>query len=235
MMIDMHSHVLPTVDDGSKSVEESIALLEMEARQGVTHVVATPHFYARHDQPDRFLARRAEALCRLREAMDAHGDLPELSVGAEVLFFRGISQSDVLDELTIGEGKYILIEMEELPWEKSVYQELEDISRNRGLRPVIAHVERYLPPLQANRHMARLLELPVLIQCNADFFLNRRTRHMAMRMLRRKQIHLLGSDCHSVAHRPPEMGAAAELIRKTLGQGALDDIEANGKMVLNRK
>ena len=52
MVVDIHSHVLPGIDDGSKSLTESVALLKMEEEQGVTHVVATPHFYARYDRPE---------------------------------------------------------------------------------------------------------------------------------------------------------------------------------------
>ena len=66
-IIDFHSHILPGIDDGSRNVEESIALLRKEAEQGITHVIATPHFYPQHDTPERFLKRRNEAETVLRE------------------------------------------------------------------------------------------------------------------------------------------------------------------------
>lgn len=226
MIIDIHSHVLPKMDDGSSSLEESIELLKMEAQQGIDRVAATPHFYARYDRPDTFLARRKEAEMRLREEMQKHDDLPELLIGAEVLFFHGISQSDAISDLTIGANRCILLEMDGVLWNNSVFQELEDICRDRQMTPIIAHVERYISPMRANKHLSRLLELPVLIQCNASFFLDRRTKRMALRMLKNGQVHLLGSDCHSVAHRPPRLGAAVDLIAKELGQDALDPIHA---------
>ena len=68
-IIDFHTHVLPGIDDGSCNVEESIALLRKEAEQGITHVIATPHFYPRYDTPEHFLERRAEAEAILREEM----------------------------------------------------------------------------------------------------------------------------------------------------------------------
>ena len=69
MVIDFHSHVLPGVDDGSASVAESISMLRLEVEQGIHHVVATPHFYARYDSPESFLKKRdaAEELLRSRE------------------------------------------------------------------------------------------------------------------------------------------------------------------------
>ena len=65
MMVDFHSHILPALDDGSANVEESIAMLRAEAEQGITRVVATPHFYIRRDDPEAFLARRSRSEARL--------------------------------------------------------------------------------------------------------------------------------------------------------------------------
>lgn len=231
MVTDIHSHILPAIDDGSSSLAESLELLEMEARQGVTHVVATPHFYARYDRPEAFFAKRKAAEERLREQMERYPHLPKLSIGAEVLFFRGMSQSDVISGLTIGEKRCILLEMEEAPWQEYVFREVEGLIRDRGLTPIIAHVERYMFPFHSNKHIARLMEMPVLIQCNAGFFLDRRTRHKAMTMLSRHQIHLLGSDCHSVAHRPPRLGEAVDRINKELGPAAVEWICSNEKAV----
>ena len=83
-IIDFHSHILPEIDDGSASVEQSIEMLRMEAEQGIGHVIATPHFYAKYDTPKNFLEKRNEAEARLREEMAKHEGLPHLSVGAEV-------------------------------------------------------------------------------------------------------------------------------------------------------
>ena len=111
MVTDFHSHILPGIDDGSRSVEESIRLLRLEAEQGIRHVVATPHFYARHDTPERFLKRRAESAALLREKMGMHPELPDVTLGAEVYYYPGISHSDAISELTIGSQRCILIEM----------------------------------------------------------------------------------------------------------------------------
>ena len=67
---DFHSHILPGVDDGSISVDESIAMLQMEARQGIRRVIATPHFYPQHDNLEKFLNRRAASEMRLREELE---------------------------------------------------------------------------------------------------------------------------------------------------------------------
>lgn len=233
MMTDMHSHVLPAIDDGSGSVAESIELLKLEARQGITHVVATPHFYARHDRPEAFFQRRNEALMRLREEMKKYPELPSLSVGAEVRYFPGMSQSEVISDLTIDGNRCILVELKEEPWGESVFRELERLYYDRGLTPVIAHVERYILPFRLNDHIRKLEELPVLLQCNAGFFLDMRTRRRALRMLKKHKIHVLGSDCHDLTHRPPKLGEAEKVIRRELGVDALRWIRSNERKILN--
>ena len=223
-IVDFHSHILPRIDDGSASLEESIAMLRMEAEQGIHHVVATPHFYPQHNHPESFLRRRREVEMRLREEMARHSGLPEVSVGAEVYFFSGISESDVLQQLTIGSKRCILLEMPQSPWTEAMYRELEQIPARQGLTPIMAHVDRYIGPFRTFGIPERLAELPVLVQANASFFLRRSTARMALRMLKEDRIHFLGSDCHDPESRPPRLGEAVEKIRGSLGDRVLDRI-----------
>lgn len=230
--VDFHSHILPGIDDGSKSVEESIALLRMEAEQGIDFIVATPHFYPRYDSPNKFLVRRAEAEARLREAIANEPALPEVIVGAEVYFFRGMSQSEFLSELTIGGKRCILIEMPPAPWSEDIYRELEAIWDKWGITPIIAHIDRYIGPFRTYGIPKRLSQLPVLVQANADFFLEKATASMAMRMLKADQIQLLGSDCHNLTSRKPNLGSALERIRQKLGEGVVEEINLLASEVL---
>lgn len=233
MTIDFHSHILPGVDDGSATVEESLRMLRLQAEQGVTHVVATPHFYPHHDSPEAFLKRRLEAENQLRKAMSQETGLPELIMGAEVYYFSGISDSDILPRLTIGENRYILIEMPQLPWTESMFRELEQIWLKWGITPIVAHVDRYLSPLRTHHIPERLAKLPVVVQANANFFLQRSTRSMALRMLRAGQIHLLGSDCHNMDSRKPNLGDAISLIEKRIGSIPVENIRELGRKVLD--
>ena len=225
-VVDFHSHLLPAVDDGSKSLEESMQMLRMESAQGVKHVVATPHFYPQYDSPELFLKRRKEAELRLREAMSREEGLPTLSVGAEVYFFHGISESDVLSELTIDQNRCILIEMPGAPWSESMYRELENLYVKRGLIPIIAHVDRYIGRFRTYGIPRRLARLPVMVQANAEFFTTKSTSAMALRMLKAGMIHLIGSDCHNLNSRKPNVGDALDVIRARLGEEALAFLNA---------
>ena len=85
-MVDFHSHILPEMDDGSESVEMSLAMLRESRRQGVDLICSTSHFYADEEEPASFLARRGEAYARLREAMENPADYPDdqVLIGIEI-------------------------------------------------------------------------------------------------------------------------------------------------------
>ena len=215
-MIDFHSHILPGIDDGSDSAEMSLEMLRMEAEQGIDTVVATPHFYARYESAEEFLRKREAAEKVLREAMAHEKGLPKLAVGAEVYFFRGISETDFLSHMAIKGTNCVMIEMPPAPWEDAIYRELVRIREKKGLIPVIAHVDRYIGRFRTYRIPERLAELPVLVQANADFFLDRSMESLALKMMKRGQIHLLGSDSHNLTSRKPNIGPARELILRKL-------------------
>lgn len=231
-MTDLHSHILPGIDDGSESIAESIEMLRMEAEQGIDHVVATPHFYPHHDTPESFFARRSRAEEALRREISLHSGLPNVEIGAETYFFRGMSDSDILPELTIGGKNSILIEMPPAPWPDSAIEELADIWRKRRITPIVAHIDRYIAPFRTYGIPERLEALPVLVQANAGFFLDRRTARMALKMLKAGRIHLLGSDCHHVSERSPDLGPALQRIAGKLGPDALARIRSFESQVL---
>ena len=231
-MIDVHTHILPGMDDGSASVEQSISMLLSAAAQGVTTVVATPHFYPEDEAVESFLARRDKAEAALRLEMEKYENLPELAVGAEVYYFTGISDSNILQKLTIAGSRYVLIEPPLAPWPERVFRELEGIVLQQGLIPVVAHVDRYLRPFHKDKIPEKLAQLPVLVQASGEFFLQRRTMRKALRMLKKGQIQLLGSDAHNMAQRRPNLGPAATLIRKKLGEAILEDIRNNSLEML---
>ena len=191
-----------------------------------------PHFYANHDTPERFLRRRAAAWEMLQTAMAQEAGLPEVIPGAEVYYFSGISDSDQLHRLTTGQKRYIMLEMPTVPWTQNMYQEMENIYTKHGITPIIAHIDRYISPLRHRQILGRLEELPVLVQANSDFFLRSMTAPLALRMLKEKRIHLLGSDCHNCNTRKPELGRAIEKIEKHLGASALEHLRFYEETVL---
>lgn len=231
-VVDFHSHILPRMDDGSESVDQSLGMLQMEAEQGIKQVIATPHFYAHQHNLEYFIKRREGAERCLKEAMAVHKGLPNVIVGAEVHYFRGISASEEISSLAIGETNYILIEMPGSTWTDDMYSELSLLYEKRGLTPIVAHVDRYLGRFRTYGIPERLAEMPVLVQANADFFLNKRTVAQAVRLLKEGHIHLIGSDCHNLKSRKPNLGFAVSEIEKRLGETAIERINRYEQTVL---
>lgn len=231
-VVDFHSHILPEIDDGSESLPQSLAMLRMEAEQGIRQVVATPHFYAHQDNLEHFIKKRERAEQCLKKSMANLQELPDVIVGAEVHYFQGISESEEISSLAIGQTNYILIEMPDSPWSNDMYLELSLLHKKRGLMPIVAHVDRYLECFRTYGIPQRLAAIPVLVQANADFFLNSRTAGRAIHLLKGGYIHLIGSDCHNMRSRKPNLGFAVNAIQKRLGEAAIERINGYEQAVL---
>ena len=210
-MLDFHTHILPQMDDGSRSVEESILMLREEVRQGITDVVLTPHFYAQENSPEEFLLRRQSSYERLVEKLEP--GMPRLHLGAEVQYFEGICQIDSLRKLRIQGTRLLLLEMPFSNWSERMIQDVLELNSDSDFQVVLAHIERYLH-WQSKDMPQFLLNNGVLLQCNGSFFLNRKTRHKAISMLQRGQIRFVGSDCHNMEYRPPNLQEALHNVRK---------------------
>lgn len=220
-MIDFHSHILPNVDDGSHSVDESLRLLDLLRDQNVFSVVATPHFYANEQSVEKFLQRRQEAYEVLSKQM--RPDHPIIRLGAEVHYYPGISRLDDLRALCLDGTRVLLLEMPMTHWTDYTIKELLDMVNSRGVTLVLAHIERYRQ-LQDKRLLERLLHAGVLMQVNATFFVERRTRHRALKLLGNQMLHFIGSDCHGIKIRPPHMGEAMDIIGKKFGDSFLREM-----------
>ena len=228
-MIDFHSHILPGIDDGSKNAEMSLQMISSLGSQGVDTIAATSHFYATERTPQRFLQRRAEAYDRLKAVLPQ--DAPRILLGAEVLYFPGISHMDELPQLCLEGTDLLLLEMPFTAWNERMIREVDELSRSGVCRIMMAHIERYYfkQPVSV---WDSFLDQGILMQSNAEFFLSFRTRRKALKMLKEGRIHLLGTDCHNMSSRAPRMAEARELIRKRLGDETLEEIDALGEALL---
>ena len=228
-MIDFHSHILPGIDDGSRSVEESIQLLNRLREQEVTTVVATPHFYANEQSVETFLQRRADAYDRLQAQCTE--EVPDIRLGAEVLYYNGISRLQGLERLCIEGTQVLLLEMPFSRWSSTVIREVLEIA-NMGFILVLAHIERYMRYQRAGV-FDELLRNGIRMQVNASYFVERFTRRAALRQVGSGQIHLLGSDCHGIQNRPPCLDVAAAVICKKYGDEMLQDLNGSAQDLLS--
>lgn len=232
--IDCHSHILPAIDDGSKSVEESIEILREFRANGVQTVWATPHFY-----PDQeitvFVERRQQAYETLMtEVGEQQVDVPPILQGAEVLLSIDTAGLEGLEKLCIEGTKYILIELPYTNWSPWIYEALYTIQARHGLIPIIAHMERYETLLSDIDKMNKLVEMDVIIQMNAYSLLGKQ-KHFAKQLVKKGMIHLLGSDTHR-SKKYTGVWKGYEQITQKLGQQTTSQLVANAnKVIANEK
>lgn len=216
-MLDFHTHILPGIDDGSADVEMSLAMLHEEAAQGIDTIALTPHFYADRHSPARLIEKRESAYRKLMDACGAQEGRPKLILGSEVHYYIGIGQSSEIASLQIGNSGVLLLE---LPfsgkWPDALMRDVWELRSRQGLQVVIAHIERYISWFNANRIISQLLEAGAMIQANAGYFIDPGTRKKALRYLKEGRIHLIGSDCHNMTSRSPNMREASEYIEAHL-------------------
>lgn len=219
------------MDDGSKNVEETKALLKMQNEQGIETVIATPHFYANDETVESFLERRERSYNQINiEAID---ELPKILLGAEVSYYQGISRFSELKRLCLQDSGILLLEMPAGRWSESVIRELIEMSGKRGMKIVLAHIERYIG-FQKKETLQKLLENGILFQSNANFFGSFPSRRKAFSLLKEGKIHFIGSDCHNLQSRPPKIGKAFEIIRKKFGDSFINQMNEYGYSMLTK-
>ncbi len=219
-MTDLHTHILPGMDDGSKDTEESLALLRMEMAQGVETIVLTPHFYRWQEPAGAFLERRRQAFDRLRAALPP--EAPSLLLGAEAAWFPTMAEEPLLERLCLGDSRYFLLELPFERWHTRLLDQLYDLTCATGLTPILAHVERYLS-LQDQGQMAELTSMGLPMQMNADSLLRFWSRKKYLNLLTAGTWYL-GSDCHNLDRRPPRIGQALPVLQKRLGSERTDQM-----------
>lgn len=219
-MTDLHTHILPGMDDGARNVSESISLLRMEVEQGVDTVALTPHFYRQTETVGHFLQRRRKAAALLEEALsklpeEAQRTMPRLLIGAEVGFAPNMADWEQLPELCIGQTKNLLLELPVTPWNGQIIHGIYDLISCTGITPVIAHLERYFR-CQRREMIDEVLSLGVPVQITGDVLEHWLDRRRILSMMQKGGDWLVASDCHRVELRPPMMRTAVGVLEKKL-------------------
>ena len=205
-MVDIHCHILPGIDDGSKSWEMTANMCRVAALDGVTHIVATPHS---NDEFAYDRDRYAEMLGQLYDT--ANGKLT-FSLGCDFHF----SYDNIRDALahprryTIGESQYLLVEFSDYGIPPSVKQDLFSISSS-GMVPIITHPERNQILLRRPETVLELVEQGCLVQVTANAvtgFWGSRSKKMVEWLLKREAVHIVASDAHDPERRKPVLSQA---------------------------
>lgn len=224
-MIDIHSHILPGVDDGSRDFETSVEMVKWLGRQGFTDVVATPHYV---DETDYTVSsvKNATLVAKLRSELEKAGVNVNIYLGNEIYICRDIEKLIERQEITgINGSKYLLIELPmsgEFPNYEDIFLEL----MQRGFKVILAHPERYESFKEDFDLIVNLHECGVLFQCNLGSLVDRygkKARKVLIKMLKNKMVFAFGSDLH----RPggtDYLIAARKKLAKYLDEQELDEV-----------
>lgn len=210
-MTDLHSHILPGVDDGAQTVEDSLALIRRQLEQGVDEIALTPHFNAERTSVEEFTQRRAEAFAILQNAVQQQSLPVKLKLGAEVFFSSNLLELD-LEPLLLQDTPYLLVEFSPMfypSWAKDIFYNLG----LQGITPLLAHVERYPYMLSDPTRLFDLVSAGAVTQVNASSIMRAGSRQaMIQKFLRWQLVHVLSTDTHSVDKRPPLIGPAMQKV-----------------------
>lgn len=234
-MIDLHTHILPKMDDGASSSDLSLEMLRMETQQGVDTVVLTPHFYREEEDPSAFLQRRASSFQRLQERIDELSDkekerLPELFLGAEVAWVPNMDEWSELSQLCLGDSSFLLLELPFYPWSSKMIDQIYDLMSKTGITPIIAHLERYMKG-QRWSNIQEILALGVPIQLSSGIFLTMGGRRLAKQLLHHGTGFLLASDCHNTTTRPPNLRDSLVILEKKFPAATVQDLQRQARSI----
>ena len=231
-LVEMHCHILPGIDDGAKHLETSLKMIARLQEQNVKKIVLTPHYYSDTISLDDFLRQREKAYNRLVNALPSGS--PELIPAAEVYISDYLFNNKNLDDLKIGNSKYILIEHPfSNNFSEKTYDRLMNLYCDYGVRPILAHIERYPALMSDTNKLASYIEMGCLTQVNISSFVNspRKLKKHLLRLLDEGFVYLVGTDCHNMDSRPPEFEYGLKEIEKKYGRETVEMLIANSNAI----
>ncbi len=214
-MVDIHCHILPGIDDGSRSWEMTAEMCRVAADDGITHIVATPHA-----NPE-FAYDRERYAGMLGELHDVADGKLTFSIGCDFHFSHDNLQ-DALERpgrYTIGDTQYLLIEFSDYAIPPSAPQDIFAL-RSRGLVPIVTHPERNPLLLKKPEMVLRLVEQGCLVQVTANAVTGgwgKPSQKMVSWLLERDAVHVVASDAHDPVRRKPVLSEARDAIAKIRG------------------
>lgn len=234
-MLDIHSHILPDVDDGARDMDESIEMARIYLDNGIDRVIATPHYIEGAENSDR--DENLKILERLREALYDNGLNLDVCLGNEVYLTMDII--NYLEEgkiSTLNDSRYILIELPMLDMPLYTGELIYELLL-KGYIPIIAHPERNAKIIDNPNLLYEFIMQGALAQVNLPSIEGKygsRIRDTGEILLKHKMIHFVGTDAHSQSRRSPHVKNSLKILKGLVGEKTYDQITySNGLKVMN--
>lgn len=218
-LIDIHSHILPGVDDGAADYEMSMRMLKCAADDGISAMILTPHDKPGHRH--RHFSEMAARMEKLQSMMAEEEIEIDLYMGRELFYRSGVLEHmEEAQAGTLAGSRYLLVEfnpMEDYGYIRNgIYSLLM-----KGYYPVLAHVERYQNICAEKSGVSDLIDMGCYMQVNAGSVTGTfglKTRQFVKHILKRGQVHFIASDAHDLGKRAPRLLACADYISKKYGR-----------------
>jgi protein-tyrosine phosphatase len=211
-MIDLHCHILPQLDDGALSIEDSVAMATQAWEDGIEAVCATPHI--RHDH-DVHIPEIASRVATLQRALDAEGIPVRILPGGELAqtAAEALTPEELHSVSLGGAGGWVLLEPAPGPLADELSRVVAHLAR-LGARVIVAHPERHAGA-DLEERLTALVAQGCVIQWTADFVVQAAPEDLVVRYARDGLVHLLASDAHSsLAGRPLRLAAGFARLRE---------------------
>ena len=235
-MIDIHNHVLPKLDDGSKSIDMSIDMLELAENQGITEVVSTVHYqHPKFDNLRITYEKMLERIYILEKHLDKKSIGIKIHPGAEVYYYPNLLQLIENPLTTMGNGKYMLVEFHPHHIPEGHKNELFNLKMS-GVTPIIAHPERYKIIQNDINKVLEWMDIGCLIQVDAGSVLGtlgKAAQIASEVIIKNRWCQILCSDAHDNRNRNFNLKDAVELIENWVGKNAYSLVYDNPKAVLS--
>jgi protein-tyrosine phosphatase len=207
-MIDMHNHMLPSVDDGASALYVSFQMISKSIEDGVKKIILTPHVQSRATKTSR--DSQVKAFKLLCEEVKKQGLEVELVLGAEI-YYRSHTTPDY-NRLTLGDSKCLLLEfspMIETPIEEIVYD-----FKGLGYHPIVAHIERYEYLSFTDYERIKLAGGYLQVNTNAILGTEPKIKKgLVSKLLKHKLIDIISTDAHNMDNRKPNMKECYEYVK----------------------
>lgn len=236
-MIDIHCHILPGIDDGAKTIEDSIDMAQSAVENGISHIIATPHHNARS-----WLNPKADVISAVHQLNEAltDADVPlTVSAGQEVRISGNLIEQIDNDEIVFLDetNRYLLIEFPTpaVPrYTKNIFYQLFE----REIISVIAHPERNHAIAENPDILHDLVANGALAQVTTSSYsgdLGKKIEKLSKDLIRADLIHIIASDAHNIHNRPFNMDKALKKLEKEFGRDKAKYFQSNSKRILEGK
>ena len=235
IMVDIHCHILPGIDDGAKNMSDSISMASEAEKEGIRTIIATPHLNNQYDNRKDLIVAKVD---ELNHVLKAEGVNVTILPGQEPRIYGDILEDFEKDEIqTLNNSNYIFIEFPSNHVPRYTEKLLFDI-QVKGLTPIIVHPERNSELIERPELLYKLVEKGALTQVTASSvcgYFGKKIKSFSMQIIEANLTHFIASDAHNIHHRSFKMMEAYDFIDVKYGTDYVYLFKENAELLANGK